>query len=395
MPSFHYQALDTHGRRQRGHVTAEHARAARAQLRAQGLIPLQVTAAESRQMRRWSTAQLAAWTRQLAALVDSGLPLERALAELERESDDLQQAALTAALRAEVNAGSSLASALQRHAHVFDAPYRAVVAAGETSGRLGEVLQRLADEREAAEALRHKVLSAALYPAIVTVFALTIVVFLMTYVVPQVAQAFASGKRALPTLTVLVLHASQGLRSGGWLVLPLAALAWGGWTLLRRRPSSRLALDRAWLKLPLLGRLARQLDLARLAATLALLVQAGVPLLRALATAADTLRNTALQHDVRAALALVREGAPLAAALATRPALAGLLVTFARLGEHTGQLGPMLQRAAQQLADDAQRRILRLTTWLEPLLIIALGAIVLLIVLAVMLPIIQLNQLVR
>ncbi len=400
MPTFRYLALDTHGRRQRGTLVAEHARAARTQLRAQGLVPLQVAGSDEAipargGMHRWPAARLATWTRQLATLVDSGLPLERALAELARAADDASQQALVAALRAEVHAGSTLAAALARHPRVFDAPYRAVVAAGEASGRLGTVLQRLADEREAAEALRQRILSALLYPAIVTAFALAIVVFLMTYIVPQVAQAFASSQRALPTLTVLVLRTSAWLRSWGWALLPLLAAAIAAWRLAHRQPAARLALDRAWLRLPLLGRLTRQLDITRLAATLALLVQAGVPLLRALATAADTLRNSALQHDVHEALALVREGAPLAAALATRPALAGLLVTFARLGEETGQLGPLLQRAAQQLTDDAQRRLLRLTTWLEPLLIIAMGGVVLLIVLAVMLPIIQLNQLVR
>ncbi|MCX8004229.1 MAG: type II secretion system F family protein, partial [Burkholderiaceae bacterium] len=187
MPTFRYQALDAHGRRQRGTLAAEHARAARAQLRAQGLVPLQVTtldeaAAARGGARRWPAARLATWTRQLAALVDSGLPLERALAELAREADDAAQQALVAELRAEVNAGSTLAAALARHPRVFDAPYRAVVAAGEASGRLGTVLQRLADEREAAEALRQRILSALLYPAIVTAFALAIVVFLMTYV---------------------------------------------------------------------------------------------------------------------------------------------------------------------------------------------------------------------
>ncbi|MFN4021213.1 MAG: type II secretion system F family protein, partial [Erythrobacter sp.] len=143
--------------------------------------------------------------------------------ELAREADDAAQQTLVTELRAEVNAGSTLAAALARHPRVFDAPYRAVVAAGEASGRLGTVLQRLADEREAAETLRQRILSALLYPAIVTAFALAIVVFLMTYVVPQVAQAFASGQRALPTLTVLVLQLSAWLRGWGWTLLPLLA----------------------------------------------------------------------------------------------------------------------------------------------------------------------------
>lgn len=399
MPTFHYQALDAEGRRQRGTLSADNDRAARAQLRAQGWVPLKVQPQTPRRLGRvrrgWTTTELANWTRQLAVLVGSGLPLERALAALADETEDPRQRAVLGELRADVGGGSTLAHALQRHPQLFDAPYCAVVAAGEASGQLGTVLQRLADEREAADALRHKALSAALYPAILTVFALAIEVFLMTYVVPQVAQAFSSSKRALPWLTTVVLQASDLLRQWGWTLLPLGAAVGLGLRAVRRQPAGRLRTDQAWLRLPVLGRLTRQYDLSRWAATLALLVQAGVPLLRALHTANQTLHNHVLRAQADAALALVREGAPLAAALATQPDLNGMLVTFARLGEQTGQLGTMLHRAAQQMADDAQRRTLRLTTWLEPLLIIAMGGVVLVIVLAVMLPIIQLNQLVR
>ncbi|WP_334135025.1 type II secretion system F family protein, partial [Tepidimonas sp.] len=373
-------------------------------LRARGLTPLQVLDGADRAApggtvltsgRPLSRARLASWTRQLASLVAAGLPLERALGSLVDNADSERERVLLQQLRAEVNAGSPLATALAIEPAVFDDSYRAVVAAGETSGRLGAVLQQLADEREAAEALRQRIFSAALYPAIVTVLSLAIVLFLMTYVVPQVAQAFGAGRRALPLLTVVMMRASALLRDWGWL-LALGVVGSGvAVALLRRIPAWRLRLDRLWLRVPLLGTLSRQYDVARLTATLALLVGAGVPLLRALHTAALTLRNHALREDALLALALVREGAPLAAALATRPAFAGPLITFARLGEQTGQLGDLLQRAAQHMAADVQRRTLRLATLLEPALILAMGALVLLIVLSVMLPIIQLNQLIR
>jgi general secretion pathway protein F len=402
MPRFRYEAFDQRGRRQRGHLDADSPRAARAALRARGLAPVLVgeTGPESAGPTGWRRAPLsrsrrATWTRQLAALVAGGLPLERALASLADEADTPAERELVAHLRAEVSAGSPLATAMATHPRVFDEPYRAVVAAGETSGRLGTVLERLADELEAGEALRQRVLSAILYPAIVTVFALAIVVFLMTYVVPQVAQAFSSGRRALPTLTVVMLHASHALREWGWLAPLLGMAAAAGLWWARQRPPLRVRLDRAWLRLPVVGRLSRQYDVARFAALLALLTGAGVPLLRALQTASDTLRNHALRADARQVLTLVREGAPLAAALATRPTFAGPLITFARLGEQTGQLSDLLRRAATQISSEVQRRTLRLATLLEPALIIAMGAIVLLIVLSVMLPIIQLNQLVR
>jgi len=371
-------------------------------LREQALVPLNVQEAQGTaglslgwSRRVFSTTRRATWTRQLAALVASGLPLERALASLAEEAETPAEQTLVSALRDAVNGGSTLATALSAQSREFDDSYRAVVAAGEASGRLAIVMERLADELEAAEALRQKVLSAVLYPAIITVFATGIVVFLMTYVVPQVAQAFSGGRRALPTLTVVMLSLSQGLRQwGGWIALLMIMTVLAG-RLSLRQPALRLRWDRWRLQWPIIGRLSRQYDIARFAATLALLTGAGVPLLRALQTAGDALRNRALRADAAQTLVLVREGAPLAAALATQSAFAGLLVTFARLGEQTGQLSPMLQRAAQQLAGDVQRRTLRLATLLEPALIVAMGAIVLLIVLSVMLPIIQLNQLVR
>ena len=408
MPAYRYQALDASGRQQDGLLEADSARAARAQLRQRGLIPLEVGTAMAsdeapasgwnRQLwraRTFNTVALAVWTRQLAGLVSSGLQLERALAALADEADRPEQQRLLASLRAEVNAGSSFARALGQFTREFDPSYRAVIAAGEQGGDLGTVLDRLATDLEEREALRNKLISAALYPMIVTLFAVVIVVFLMSYVVPQVANVFAGSKRALPTLTVVMLWLSQMVRHWGWLAALL--LAGGGIALAqaRRVEPLRLRMDAAWLKLPLVGRIARGYNAARFAATLALLAGAGVPILRALQTAAETLHNRALRADALDALVLVREGAPLAGALASKKRFPGLVAMFARLGEQTGQLPAMLERAATQLGAEVQRRSLRLATLLEPLLIVAMGLVVMLIVLAVLLPIIQLNQLVK
>ncbi|MEN9904520.1 MAG: Type secretion system protein [Pseudomonadota bacterium] len=408
MPAYRYQALDSSGRQQDGLIEADSARAARAQLRQRALIPLEVSAAMAsdeapasgwnRQLwrsRTFNNSALAVWTRQLAGLVSSGLQLERALAALADEADSPEQQRLVASLRAEVNAGSSFARALGQFPREFDPSYRAVIAAGEQGGDLGIVLERLADDLEEREALRNKLISAALYPAIVTLFAIVIVVFLMSYVVPQVANVFAGSKRALPVLTVVMLWLSDLVRHWGWLAALL--LAGGGLALAqaRRVESLRERMDAAWLKLPLVGRIARGYNAARFAATLALLAGAGVPILRALQTAAETLHNRALRADALDALVLVREGAPLAGALASKKRFPGLIAMFARLGEQTGQLPAMLERAATQLGAEVQRRSLRLATLLEPLLIVAMGLVVMLIVLAVLLPIIQLNQLVK
>jgi general secretion pathway protein F len=216
----------------------------------------------------------------------------------------------------------------------------------------------------------------------------------VSYVVPQVAGVFEGSERALPTLTVIMMGISAFVREWGWYVLAVLVLAIIGLVFARRQEAMRLRMDAAVLRLPVLGRLARGFNATRFAGTLAMLAGSGVPILRALQTAAETLNNRALREDALDALVRVREGAPLASALAAKKRFPPLLSMFARLGEQTGQLPQMLQRAADQLGAEVQRRAMSLATVLEPLLIVGMGLIVMLIVLAVLLPIIQLNQLV-
>jgi len=407
MPAYAFEALDAQGATQKGVIEADTAKAARGLLRTRALVPLEVRpvaggeagpAVTSRALfvrPVFGATSLAIWTRQLAGLVGSGLTLERALTALADEMENERQHHLVAALRAEVNAGSSFAKALARFPREFSEIYVAVVGAGEQSGHLGRVLERLADDLEERQALNAKLLAATLYPAIVTVAAIAIVLLLMTYVVPQVANVFAGTKRALPLLTTIMLGLSAFVRAWG---LPLLALLALGFVALRyalRQEGFRQRFDAGWLNLPVLGRLARGYNAARFAGTLAMLAGAGVPILKALQAAAETLGNRAMRVDALDALVLVREGAPLASALAQKKRFPGLLAMFARMGEQTGQLPAMLQRAASQLSAEVQRRALQLATLLEPLLIIGMGLVVMLIVLAVLLPIIQLNQWVR
>jgi general secretion pathway protein F len=217
----------------------------------------------------------------------------------------------------------------------------------------------------------------------------------VTYVVPQVAHVFANSKRALPILTVIMIGISDVVRSYGWLMLVALVFMVIGARLALANAVFREKFDAAWLNVPILGKLARSYNTARFASTLAMLAAAGVPILKALQAAADTLSNRAMRTDALDALVLVREGAPLASALAQKKRFPGLLAMFARLGEQTGQLPVMLQRAAKQLGTEVARRAMQLATLLEPLLIVAMGVVVMLIVLAVLLPIIQLNQLVK
>ncbi|WP_019561335.1 type II secretion system inner membrane protein GspF [Caldimonas manganoxidans] len=404
MPAYRFEALDAAGRTSTGLIEADNPKAARAQLRAQKLVPLSVSpisavadtpGAVRLRGRVFSTTALTIWTRQLAGLVGSGLPLERALTALADEAEDPRQRELVAHLRSEVNAGSSFAKALGTAPREFDEIYRAVVAAGEQSGGLGQVLEKLADDLEERQALKARLVGAALYPAIVSLVAVVIVVFLVTYVVPQVASVFTGSKRALPWLTVAMLGLSDFVRQWGW----LAALGLTGAGVLLayalRHDGFRESFDAAWLRLPLLGRLSRGYNAARFAGTLAMLAGAGVPILKALQAAAETLSNRALRADALDALVQVREGAPLAAALASKKRFPGLLAMFIRLGEQTGTLPTMLARASTQLGQEVQRRALQLATVLEPVLIVGMGVIVMLIVLAVLLPIIQLNTWVK
>lgn len=406
MPAFRFEALDAAGKSLSGLVDADTPKAARAQLRGQNLVPLKVEPVAQAQAaqgktsgffapRVFNASALAIWTRQLSGLVVAGLPLERALTALGDEAEDPKQRELLAHLRAEVNAGAPFAQALAGSPREFDDVYRGVVSAGEQSGQLGIVLEKLATDLEEQQQLRSKLIGATLYPAIVSVFAVLIVVALLVFVVPQVAQVFSSSKQALPVLTRFMLGLSDFMRNWGWL-LGLVLVGGGtGLMFARRNEPFRLKFDAFWLNLPMIGRLSRGYNAARFAGTLAMLAGSGVPILKALQAAAETLSNRAMRADALDALVQVREGAPLASALAAKKRFPGLLSMFARLGEQTGQLPVMLQRAATQLSTEVQRRALAIATILEPLLIVAMGLMVMLIVMSVMLPIMQMNTWVK
>ena len=409
MPAYSFTALDDQGQTRKGTLEADSAKSARAQLRTQSFIPLSVqvlagahSAAQDVtqsgagwRSKTFSSNALSIWTRQLAELVSSGLPLEQALGSLSEEAETEAHRNLNASLRASVNGGTSFAKALEQHPREFAEIYVAVVGAGEQSGHLSLVLVRLADDLEERQQLQSKLMGAALYPAIVSLVAVVIVLFLVGYVVPQVAHVFAGSKHALPFLTVAMMAISDFVRGYGWMVALLllagSALLWQ----MLKNAAFRERWDAAWLNLPILGKLARGYNAARFAGTLSMLTAAGVPILQALQAAAQTLSNQALKRDALDALVLVREGAPLAAALSQKKRFPGLLSMFARLGEQTGQLPTMLDRAAKQLSTEVQRRSMHLATILEPLLIVVMGLVVMLIVLAVLMPIIQLNQWVK
>jgi general secretion pathway protein F len=405
MASFRFEAADQAGKIDRGVVEADSARAARAQLRTRGLTPLQVEAvaaqdaAGTRSIGRLGTRlsdnELALLTRQFASLLGARLPLASALAALAEQAERPYQREVLSSLRSDVLSGHTLADALKARPRDFPEVYRALVAAGEESGDLALVMMRLADYIEERNNLRNKVMAAFTYPVIVACVAMAIVIFLLTYVVPEVVSVFTQTNRSLPLLTQLMLGLSAFVRSWGWLVAVAVAGAWFAWRRALRQDDFRGAWHARILRLPLAGRFALGMNTARFASTLAILVGAGVPLLRALEAARQTMTNDVLKSAVAESVTRVREGTSLARALGAQKLFPPVLVHMIASGEQTGEVADMLERAAVQQAREVERRAMILTSLLEPALILAMAGMVLMIVLAVLMPIIEINQLVR
>ncbi|HEX8612502.1 MAG TPA: type II secretion system inner membrane protein GspF [Telluria sp.] len=406
MPAFRYEAVDGDGSTRKGVVNADSARSARSDLRLQGLTPLmveaiaaQLDAAGVEKSRgfgeRLSQVELALFTRQLASLLEAGLPLEQAFTALLEQAERPYVRDLVASIRSEVMGGAPFSDALSRHPRDFAEIYRALVASGEQIGHLARVLSRLADYIERRNALVQKVRLAFTYPAIVTVVAFAIVIFLLTYVVPQIVSVFANTKQKLPLLTVMMLAVSNFVRAWGIVVGILMVAGFWMWRRALRNP----VLKRRWhtwlLTAPVYGKFERSLNTARFASTLAITTGSGVPILRALDTSRDTLSNVAMKELVEQASASVREGVSLARALSAQKHFPPMLIHMIRAGEITGELPAMLERAANSQQQDLERRTLTIAGLLEPVLILAMGVVVLLIVLAVLMPIIEINQLVR
>jgi general secretion pathway protein F len=401
--AFKYQAVDAHGGKLEGIIDADSARGARALLRERGWFPLAVedlAASNRRSLPRWRSSRLPAaelclLTRQWATLLVSGLTMERSLTALIEQAERQVTRDILAAIRAEVLAGFSLRAALDRFPRDFPAIYRASVAAGEKSGELAKVMLQLADHLERSNALRQKTLQALLYPLIVAMVATAVVIGLMTYVVPSVVNVFVQTKQSLPLLTRALIAVSWFVREWGWLlVVGVVALLVALRQALRGR-AFRMRWDRRLLRLPLLGHYLRTLDATRFASTLAILVGSGVPLLSALDACSRVVVRLPLVAAVNDAAARVREGVPLSRALLQTGEFPPLLVHMVGSAEATGQLDTLLARAAQLQQADLENRTVVFTTLMEPALLLTMGGLVLLIVLAVMEPIIELNQLIH
>ena len=402
MPGFKYQAYTVEGKLHKGVLEADSARQARALLRDQGLTPHRVeviAANDPAAGARFrpvaiSGTELTQLTRGLASLLEAGLTVEQAFNALIEQAENERTRQVLAALRGEVIAGNTVAKSLASFPNVFPELYRTLVAAGEASGQLPRVLTRLADYLEERQQLRARLSLALIYPAIVVVVALLVVGALLVYVLPQVVQVFQHAHQQLPILTRALIALSGFLQATWFAWIALSAAGAVALRVALKRPASRAALHRFAWRAPGVGRLLRSLDSARLAATLSILVGSRVPILQSLEAGTGVMTLVPMREALTTAARGVREGMPLARALGATGAFPPVMVHLIASGETSGRLDESLERAARQQQNDIALRMAAFAALFEPVMIVFMGGAVLTIVLAILLPIFQLNQLI-
>lgn len=402
MAAFEYTALDSQGREQRGVIQGDNERQARQHIREKGLVPLTLKAVAERttdktaskwQLRRGlKVAELALMTRQLATLLGAGLPVEEALRGVAEQTEQPRLKSILIAVRSKVMEGFTLAASFADFPAIFPELYCATVKAGEESGKLGAVLQRLADYTEEQNSIRQKIQQASVYPILMMVVSLMIVIGLMIYIVPNIVDVFADTGQELPTVTLMLIAVSDFVRNFGPYILLAFMIFIVVWRRLLHNPEIKAWSDRTKLRLPLIGRVIRTVNTARFAHTFSILTASGVPVLEAMRTGAAVITNIPMRAAVQAATNRVREGMSIYRALQETQYFSPMMIHLLANGEASGQLAPMLERAAMIQDKEVDTLLGSVLSLLEPLIILLMGAVVLIIVLAVLLPIFSLTQ---
>jgi general secretion pathway protein F len=402
MTAFDYLALDDSGRTLKGVVRAPDEAGARRTLERRRLTPVRVAPAppasaargraEAQGGLRLASKDLALVTRQLATLIVVA-PLEEALRTLALQAEKPRVKRVLSSTHSVVLEGFRLSDAMGRQGRAFPPLYRAMVAAGESSGALPEILERLADLQEREQQVRSKVTTALVYPAMLALVAIVVVIALMTFVVPKVVDQFADMGQTLPLLTRVVIFISELMRGAGWVILLALAGGAAAFAQALRRPAFRLKVDRAILRLPLMGRLVRDLNAARLARTLATMTASGLPVLEGLIITARTVENRVLRGAIEDMAASITEGGSLSAAMRRTDVFPPILIYMTQSGENSGRLNVMLSRAADYLQREFDTFTAVALSLLEPAIIILMGGVVATIVLSILLPILQINNL--
>jgi len=406
MGAFEYTALDTAGRSRKGVIEGDTARHVRSLLRERQLLPVTIEEIAAEAVRRprrgafsWrrgvSAADLSLMTRQLSTLVRAGLPLEEALLAVSEQTEKPRIQSIVLGVRAKVVEGHTLAAGLNDFPSVFPEIYRATVAAGEHSGHLDAVLERLADYTESREQMRQKVMGAMLYPIVLTIMCFSIVSILLTYVVPKVVEVFEANRAKLPLATRVLVAMSSFLRDYGlWLLIAIGVAAFLVWRALKAR-AARLRYHRALLRLPVIGRIVRGVNTARFTRTLSILTASAVPVLDSLRIASEVVTNLPMRDAVSEAAARVREGAPIGRSLAANRLFPPMTIHLISSGESSGELQAMLERAALNQERELEGLLAALVGLLGPVLIVGMGLFVMGIVFAMLVPIFEMNQLIR
>jgi len=402
VPSFRYSGLSGAGRSVGGFVEADSPRTARARLRERDVFATSVTEVKAegvglrQPLRRGvRTAELSQVLRQLATLLRAGVPLDEAVDALRKRRGGATLTEALESVRSRIREGASLAAAMSDHPNVFPSIYTGMVEAGEASGALDTVLDRIADHAESQARLRSRAMTAMTYPAIMMVVGGAIVLFLLAYVVPQVTRVFAEAKQDLPLPTRVLMGAGEFIAGYGLLLFPIGLLALYGLRRAMAVPASRMRLEALFYRVPGVGSVARDVAVARFAQTLATMVAGGLPLIESLRVARVSCGSEMLSATLVEAETSVSEGGSLASCLATSPLLDPVVVDMIAVGERSGDLEGMLAHASRAIEEQVRMRVDRMATLLEPLMTVAMAAVVLFVVLAIMLPVFEMNRLVK